>query len=126
MTVIKQTPQEIYQFALKERESDDPLEKRDAYEKGWLAVVIAIDDFLATKGYFIPRGDPGAHKERNDALGEVAMEDSEIWRLQEKFHAVRDSLHGDGFYYGSESPALDRALKETVSEILELTGALDS
>ena len=117
-----QTPREIYEFALEERKSDEPLRRRDACEKGWLAAVEAVDGFLATKGIFIPAGSPEAHKERNKALNDLALQGGDsMWKLRDKFFAVQSELHGACFYGNEDSPAYDRDLKVTVSEILELT-----
>ena len=115
-----QTPREIYNFALEERKSEDPLRRRDACEKGWLAAVEAVDGFLATKGIFIPEGSPDAHKKRNAALNDLALHSS-MWELRDKFFAIQSELHGACFYGNEDSPAYDRDLKVTVSEILELT-----
>ena len=120
MTATRE-PQDIYAAALQERESDDPLTKQQACEKGWLAVVTAVDEFLATKGGFIKEGEPDAHVQRAKALSDIAFQDPSLWKLSEKVSVVAESLHGACFYGGLDSPANDRYLKETVREILELT-----
>ena len=115
-------PQDIYAAALRDRESDDPLTKQQACEKGWLAVIEAVDSFLATKGRFIKEGEPDAHVQRVRALSDLAVQDPSLWKLSEKVSVVAENLHGACFYGGLDSPANDRYLKETVRDILEMTG----
>ena len=119
-----QSPVEIYKAALEERKSDDPLQRREACEKGFLAAVEAVDDFLVMKGYHIPKGESTAHLERADALNELADCDATWQKIRDDFFIVQTSLHGICFYGGKniDSPAYDHDLNVTVSEILELTG----
>ncbi len=118
----KPTPQEIYQEALKEREQSDPLKKRQACEKGWLAVTEAIDLFLATKGKYIKKGSPDAHAKRNAYLAELTELDPEAIKLADSVAQIADQLHGTCFYAGEDRPYFDQVLKKKVREILELTG----
>ena len=118
----KYTPQEIYQEALKERANPDPLKKRQACEKGWLAVTEAVDQFLATKGQYVRRGMAEAHGDRTDFLLTLAGSEPEIAQLAAKVSQVADQLHGICFYAGRDNPYYDKVLKKTVREILELTG----
>jgi hypothetical protein len=117
-----ETPQEIYAEALRERKSTNPLDRRQACEKGWLAAVEAVDEFLATKGKFIPKGDPDSHSKRREALDDLVVQDPSFWELRKNVNSVADNLHGQCFYAGKDSPAHDRDLKTTVREILEQTG----
>ncbi len=117
-----ETPQEIYAEALRVRKSNDPLDKRHACEKGWLAAVEAVDEFLATKGKLIPKGDPDAHSKRREALDDLVVQDPSFWELRKNVNSVADNLHAQCFYAGKDSPAHDRDLKKTVREILEQTG----
>lgn len=112
----------IYQAALRERKSSDPLKRREVCEKVWLAVVEAVDSFLATKGIFIPKGDPQAHGNRREALDELGLREPSLWELRNKVSVVMDNLHGQCSYGGKDSAAHDTDLKRTVREILELTG----
>ncbi len=118
----KPTPQEIYEEALKERAKPDPLKKRQACEKGWLAVTEAVDQFLATKGIHIPKGTAETHVKRNKALDDLADTTPEAKLLSDKVSIIADKLHGTCFYGGADSPYYDQVLKKTVREILELTG----
>ena len=119
-------PRDIYNAAIQERKSDDPLKKRQACEKGWLAVVEAIDEFLAENKFFIPKGTPDAHIKRSAALDEIVIRDPSMWELRQKYFSIQGSLHGACFYGGQDSPLHDQDLKRTVREILELTGHCDA
>ena len=118
----KHTPQEIYRAALKERDQPDPLKKRQACEKGWLAVTEAVDKYLAQHGIYIPKGQGKAHTKRITALGNLVKSDPAAEKLYEKIPVIADTLHGACFYGGEDSPQFDVTLKRTVREILELTG----
>ena len=119
----KLTPQDIYQAALKERASHDPLKKRQACEKGWLAVTEAIDQFLTTHNRFVRKGTAEAHGDRRKFLNELAETDLNIATLADLVSQVVDQLHGGCFYEGIDLPRYDTVLKQTVRKILELTGA---
>jgi hypothetical protein len=116
------TPQEIYEAALKERAKSDPLKKRQACEKGWLAVTEAVDQFLTTKGMFVKKGTAEAHVRRLRFLATLATTDPAMEQLADKVSTGADQLHGGCFYGGEDSPYYDKVLKQTVREILELTG----
>jgi len=116
------TPQSIYAEAIRERKSKNPLDRRQACEKRWLAVVEAVDNFLATKGKFIPKGDPDAHGKRREALDELVVHGPSTWGLRNNISVGMDNLHGQCFYGGKDSLAHDLDLKKTVREILEQTG----
>ena len=118
----KPTPQEIYRAALKERDQSDPLKKRQACEKGWLAVTEAVDQFLTTKDKFVKKGSPDAHAKRNAHLADLAEIDPTLNQLPTFVSEIADQLHGTCFYAGEDSPHFDKVLKQTVRRILELTG----
>jgi hypothetical protein len=118
----KATPQEIYNASLKERANPDPLKKRQACEKGWLAVTEAVNQFLASKGMFVKVGSAREHVERGKFLATLARTDPDMEQLANKVSEVADQLHGQCFYGGEDVPYYDTVLKRTVREILELTG----
>ena len=118
----KPTPQEIYREALKERAQFDPLKKRQACEKGWLAVTEAVDAYLASRGIYIPKGMADTHVKRNRALADLVGVTPEAEPLTKKVSEIADQLHGACFYGGEDSPYYTSVLKKTVREILELTG----
>jgi len=117
-----ESPQKIYTAALRERKSKDPLKRREACEKGWLAVMEAVDEFLASKGRVIPKGTADSHVKRNAALADLADQDPSLVSLKQMVSDIADSLHGACFYGNQESPYYDKLLKKTVREILEKTG----
>jgi hypothetical protein len=113
---------DIYRYALQKSESEVILDKRDACEKGWLAVVEAIDNFLASKGRILKKGDPLSHRKRFEILSEFAQCDTWWQSLLDKYLQVQGALHGNCFYAGAQySPVLDKYLKTTAREILEMT-----
>ena len=118
----KPTPQEIYQEALKERAKSDPLKKRQACEKGWLAVTEAVDKYLSAHGYHIPKGTEDSHVKRNKALADLVGIAPEAKALADKVAQIAGQLHGTCFYAGEDSSYYTTVLKNTVREILELTG----
>jgi len=122
----KPTPQEIYQAALKERANPDPLKKRQACEKGWLAVTEAVDLYLTTHGIYVPKGRAETHVKRTTALVNLGSSEPEAQELADKVSKIADQLHGACFYGGEDSPVYDTVLKKTVREILELTGQWDN
>ncbi len=114
---------DIYQYALNEIKSPDPLARRDAAEKGWLAVTEAVDTFLALHfKKLVPRGTPKAHGERLAFLEDAADIEPDVIGLSNLVSEAADKLHGTCFYLGTESRVCIRTLKETVRKILERTG----
>jgi hypothetical protein len=118
----KPTPQEIYEEALRERAKDDPLKKRQACEKGWLAVTEAVDQFLDTKGKYIPKGTADTHVKRNKALADLVGTTPEAQQLVSMVAEIADQLHGTCFYGGEDSEYHTTLLRKTVRQILKLTG----
>ncbi len=116
------TPEEIYNRALEERRSSDPLKRRQACENGWLAVTEAVDTFLASHNKYVPKGTVQAHVQRQQSLNELAELDPTIGRLSDLVSIVADQLHGGCFYGGIDTTHHDTILKKTVNEILQLTG----
>lgn len=121
-----ESPEQIYEYALKERESPDPLKKIDACEKGWLAITRAVDSWLAMHNRFVSVGTAKAHGERQKFLAELSPVFEEAERLADLVSIGADQLHGACFYLGNDAPKYDKTLKETVREVLELTGARES
>lgn len=120
---IKQyeTPREIYSKAIEERKSTDPLKRREACEKGWLAVVEAVDLFLKRNGLSVHKGSAEAHSERKFFLSRLASKNSNARKILKLTSEVSEYLHGVCFYEGKDSDYMDILLKETVLEIIELT-----
>jgi hypothetical protein len=117
-----ETPQEIYAEALRERKSKNPLDKRQACEKAWLAVTLSVDDFLASKGRVIQKGTAEAHVKRIAMLSDLAQDNNELIDLKRDVSEVAENLHGACYYGGFDSAYNDILLKKTVRRILEKTG----
>jgi hypothetical protein len=117
-----ESPQKIYTAALRERKSKDPLKRREACEKGWLAVMEAVDEFLTSKGRVIPKGTADSHVKRNAALADLADKDQSLVSLKQMVSDIVDSLDGACFCGNQESPYYDKLLKKTVRDVLEKTG----
>jgi len=117
-----ESPQKIYTAALQERKSKDPLKQREACEKGWLAVIKAVNEFLASKGWVIPKGTADSHVKCNVALADLADQDPSLVTLKQMVSDIADSLHGACYCGNQESPYYDKLLKKTVRDILEKTG----
>jgi len=104
------TPRIIYDAALEERKSVDPLKRQEACEKGWLAVVEAVDKYLAKNNMHVHKGKPEAHSERKDFLARLAAKDSTAARIASLVSVVADYLHGTCFYEGKDSDWMDTVL----------------
>jgi len=117
----KLTAWQMYEKALQERKSKDPNDRRQACEKGWLAVTMAVDEYLASKGRFVPKGTTDSHAKRDKYLADLAEGDDNARILHGLVNDVSGSLHGACFYAGEESPYYDVILEKAVREILERT-----
>ncbi len=120
--VDKLTAWQMYEKALQERKSKDPNDRRQACEKAWLAVTIAVDEFLATKGRSVPKGTADTHVMRNAFLAELAPSNDDAKRLVLLVPVIAEMLHGTCFSAGKDMPYCDQLLETTVREILERTG----
>ena len=119
---MKQSPRQIYDAALQERASSDPLKKRQACEKGWLAVIAAVDAFLANHGTHIPTGTTEAHGLRNKFLVKLVGIVPGAEKLSTLVSKAADQLHGTCFYLGHDTPHYTKVLKRDVKEVLQITG----
>jgi len=122
---MTQSPKEMYKRALQERKSPNPLNRRQACEKGWLAVVAAVDAWLATHGKYVPTGTAEAHVKRIKYLGDLVEIDPSAETITRLHDTVANQLHGACFYGGEDSPYFDTVLEKGVKEVLELTGHWD-
>ncbi|MFQ6073445.1 MAG: hypothetical protein ACE5KT_12210, partial [Methanosarcinales archaeon] len=92
---------------------------RDAAEKAWLAAVKAIDALIYSQGHEIPFG-AGAHEFRNKILSDWAEEHPELEELYDNFALIRDTLHGNCFYYGNCPRILtEKKIKITVKKFID-------
>ncbi|MCC6043936.1 MAG: hypothetical protein LM584_01445, partial [Desulfurococcaceae archaeon] len=75
--------------------SGDLLKVRDSCEKGWLAVVTAVDALLVRYGY----EEAKAHPDRRRKLRDLSNKHQEvsILGIYDRVEARRSILHNDGF-----------------------------
>ncbi|HID27281.1 MAG TPA: hypothetical protein EYP22_05590 [Methanosarcinales archaeon] len=98
---------------------------RDSAEKAWLSAVMAIDALITSKGEEIPFG-AGAHEFRNKTLSDWAEENpEEIKEIYDYFALIRDTLHGNCFYYGNCPRKLtEEKIKIFVKQFLDKVEAM--
>ena len=73
---------------------------RDAAEKAWCATKRATDGLIVARTGEEPAKSPFTTRE----LNRLAADDPGIDRLSDRYHVVRDTLHGDCFYCGLCEP----------------------
>ena len=124
---MRETPREIYEQAIRERKSSNALNRRQACEKGWLAVVEAVDNWLKVEhGKHVPKGTDKTHVKRNKILADLAHADIPgAAKLEMLLSTASNQLHGTCFYSGEDSPHFTTLLKKDVKQVLELTGFWD-
>ncbi len=90
---------------------------RDAAEKAWCATKRAADGLILARTGNEPAKSPHTTRE----LNRLAIANQDIRRLADRYHIVKDALHGDCFYLGFCEPAehIERLIHETVDYIRE-------
>ena len=90
---------------------------RDAAEKAWCATKRAADGLIVARTGEEPAKSPVTTRE----LNRLAIDDQDIGRLADRYHIVKDALHGDCFYLGFCEPVerTERLIHETVDYIRE-------
>ncbi len=91
---------------------------RDAAEKAWCATKRAADGLIVARTGEEPAKSPVTTRE----LNRLAIDNQEIGRLADRYHIVKDALHGDCFYLGFCEPTerTERLIHETVDYIDEV------
>jgi len=117
---------QLYQKALQERKSDDPEDRRQACEDGWIAVTLAVDEFLATKGFIVEQDTAYTHVDRLTILGDLAMEDENARAIFDVVPEISEILDGLCFFARMDTPFADKLLETTVRGLLERTGQIPS
>jgi hypothetical protein len=102
----------LHDAALARLDADDI---RDAAEKAWCATKRAADGLIVARTGEEPAKSPATTRE----LNRLAASDPDIDRLVDRYHAARDSLHGDCFYLGLCEPIdrTERRIRNTVDFI---------
>ena len=90
---------------------------RDAAEKAWCATKRAADGLIVARTGEEPAKSPVTTRE----LNRLAIDDPDIGRLADRYHIVKDALHGDCFYLGFCEPVerTERLIHETGAYITE-------
>ncbi len=90
---------------------------RDAAEKAWCATRRATDGLIVARTGEEPAKSPITTRE----MQRLAADDPGIDRLSDRYHVVRDTLHGDCFYLGLCEPLdrTERRVRDTVDHIGE-------
>ncbi len=116
------TPRELLEEAIHELESEDPHAKARACDKGWQAATMVMGPFLAGLGIKLPPYSPQVYREYSDALGELAMRDPALEKLDMDWCAAAQSLPVACFCHRDDTRACKRILERNVRGILEVTG----
>ena len=84
---------------------------RDAAEKAWCATKRAADGLIVARTGEEPAKSPITTRE----LNRLAIDEQGISRLADRYHIVKDALHGDCFYLGFCEPTerTERLIHET-------------
>jgi hypothetical protein len=101
----------------------DLLRVRNSCEKGWLAVVKAVDALFIKYGY----EEAKTHIDRRKKLRELASKFIEISKLgiYDRVEARRSVLHSDGFYSGVLTPEeVEEELKKVEKLIEDIVSIL--
>ena len=90
---------------------------RDAAEKAWCATKRAADGLIVARTGEEPTKSPFTTREIN----RLAVDDADIGRLADRYHIVKDALHGDCFYLGFCEPVerTGRLIHETGNYITD-------
>ena len=90
---------------------------RDAAEKAWCATKRAADGLIVARTGEEPEKSPVTTRE----LNRLAVGDPDIGGLADRYHIVKDALHGDCFYLGFCEPVerTERLIHETSAYITE-------
>ncbi len=90
---------------------------RDAAEKAWCATKRAADGLIVARTGEEPAKSPITTRE----LNRLAIDEQGISRLADRYHIVKDALHGDCFYLGFCEPTerTERLIDETADYIRE-------
>ncbi len=117
-----QTPRDLLEEAIREIEDVDPHAKARACDKGWQAATMIMGPFLATRGKELPPYSPRVYREYSDALGELAMRDPAMEKLDMDWCAAAQSLPVACFCHRDDTRVCKRILEQNVRGILEATG----
>jgi len=112
--VLFETAREILSYAIEEFEKalklGDVMLYRNAADKAFLALIIAINEYIRIKMGLTPR----SHSERRKILREIGRED-----LRAIYSDMMRTLHDEAFYEGIYQPDEVKYSIKKISEIIE-------
>ncbi|MGC9009352.1 MAG: PaREP1 family protein, partial [Sulfolobales archaeon] len=111
-----ETAKEILEYAFREFDRSEKLRDitlyRNAADKGFLALIVAINEYIYSIKGFVPR----SHSERRRILREIGRED-----LRALYSDLMRTLHEEAFYEGIYQP---EEVKYALNKIRELIDEL--
>jgi hypothetical protein len=111
---VFETAKEILDYAFEEFDRSEKLRDmilyRNAADKGFLALVEAINEYIYLVKGFVPRG----HSERRRVLREIGRED-----LRAVYSDLMKTLHDEAFYEGIYQPDEVRYALNKVKHVIE-------
>ncbi|MGC9148810.1 MAG: PaREP1 family protein [Sulfolobales archaeon] len=108
-----ETAKEVLEYAFKELDRSEKLKDvtlyRNAADKGFLALIIAINEYIYLLKGFVPK----SHSERRRILREIGRED-----LRALYSDLMKTLHEEAFYEGLYQPDEVRYALNKVKELI--------
>jgi hypothetical protein len=111
---VFETAREILDYAFEEFDRSQKLRDmilyRNAADKGFLALVVAINEYIYLVKGFVPR----SHRERRRVLREIGRED-----LRAVYSDLMKTLYDEAFYEGIYQPDEVRYALNKVKHVIE-------
>jgi hypothetical protein len=111
---VFETAREILDYAFEEFDRSEKLRDmilyRNAADKGFLALVVAINEYIYLVKKFVPR----SHSERRRVLREIGRED-----LRAVYSDLMKTLHDEAIYEGIYQPDEVRYALNKVKHVIE-------
>ncbi len=109
-----ETAREVLNYAFEELDRSEKLRDvflyRNAADKGFLALIIAINEYIYLVKGFVPR----SHSERRRVLREIGRED-----LRAVYSDLMKTLHEEAFYEGVYQPDEVRYALNKVKNVID-------
>jgi len=111
---VFETAREILSYALEELDRAEKLRDillyRNAADKAFLALIVAINEYIRAVRGVVPR----SHSERRRVLREIGRED-----LRALYSDIMKTLHEEAFYEGVYQPEEVRYAMKLVARIID-------
>ncbi len=109
-----ETAREILNYAIEELERAEKLHDillyRNAADKAFLALIVAINEYIRTVKGIVPR----SHNERRRILREINRED-----LRALYSDIMKTLHDEAFYEGVYQPEEVRYAMKLIARVID-------